>query len=155
MAFCLQRPLQAVWWCAEQGQRSGSCSSQLWHPFLFPAPFILAAATGGLLWLGVMLSFPSVLGNICAATSITWYTLSFSLPFSSVSLLPHMSIINFTSYSDGILAYLQLSAVICFSPVHEAFEAAVLQLFNSYSAAYIFCLLFGKKDNTNCLQGHP
>lgn len=72
----------------------------------------------------------------------------------SVSLLPHMSIINFTSYSDGILAYLQLSAGHLVFPCAWSLWGSSSAALCS-SAAYIFCLLFGRKDNTNCLQGHP
>lgn len=59
----LQRSVLTVWMCAEQEQRSGSCSGELWQLFMLPAPFIPVAFTNGLLWLGVEFSFPSDLEN--------------------------------------------------------------------------------------------
>lgn len=98
----LQRSLLTVWMCAEQEQRSGSCSGELWQLFMLPAPFIPVAFTNGLLWLGVEFSFPSDLEN----QHKFWAS-----PLSSVlSLFYHMSVMNFISYLHGIVC---LPPVLC------------------------------------------
>lgn len=129
--------------CAEQEQRSWSYSSELWNLFLLLARFIPVAATSGLLWLGVEFPFPTDLER-----KHKLVPLSFSPLFSPVSLLPHIShefYFIFVWYPLLVSSSLQC---FWFFIGHEDFEATVLQLFVSVSAAFIFCVPLVKKDNS-------
>lgn len=122
---------------ARQEQRGGLCCGELCLLFLLLAPFIPVAATNGLLWLGVEFSFPSDLEN---KHKLVMLLLSLPPLFSPVSLLPHISHeLYFIFAWYHLLASCALQCF-WFSIGYEDFEATVLQLFVSISAAYIFCL---------------
>lgn len=151
MAFRLQRPLRAVWICAEQRQRSGSCSSKLWHLFLLLAPFIPVIATSGLLWLGVVFSFPSDSESKCKLVHSELLPSLLSCLFSTTH-----QVMNFISYLHGILCLSPaLCSVLGFSlgmrTLRQQFCSSLFLFLQPASSVY--CL--ERRTTLNCLEQHP